>query len=84
MREAERAAEIIPVSKSAWIGRGLQEELARIYVMLGEPDRALPILAHLLAEPSDLHAQALRFNPDWDELRSDPRFRQLLKQYGAD
>ena len=78
MREAERAAEIIPVSKSAWIGRGLQEELARIYVMVGEPDRALAIIADSLAAPGDMHAKMLQLAPTWDPLRNDPRFQRLL------
>jgi tetratricopeptide (TPR) repeat protein len=84
IREAERAAEIIPVSKSAWIGKGLQIGRARIYAMLGDADHAVPILAQMLTAPSDLHVHALRLEPEWDSLRADPRFQQLLKQYGAD
>jgi len=83
IREGQRATEIFPESQSAWFGAGLQMDLARIYARVGEVDLALPILTHLLSEPSDLHAQSLRFAPDWDSLRSDPRFQQMLKQYGA-
>ena len=83
IREGQRATEIFPEAQSAWFGAGLQMDLARIYARVGEVDLALPILAHLLSEPSDLHAQSLRFAPDWDSLRSDPRFQQMLKQYGA-
>src|SRR5947208_980016 len=83
IREGQRATEILPESHSAWFGAQSQIELARIYARVGEVDRALPMLAHLLAEPSDLHAQYLRFAPEWDSLRNAPQFQQLLKQYGA-
>jgi adenylate cyclase len=83
IRESDRAAEIIPVSNSAWAGAGEQFGRARVYAILGEVDRALPVLAQLLAGPSDMHVHALALHPDWDPLRRDPRFRQLLKAHGV-
>jgi hypothetical protein len=60
------------------------DALANIYGMVGEPDLALPILAHSLATPAGLFVQDLRLDPAWDPLRGDARFQQLLKQYGVD
>ena len=81
IREAKRAAQIIPESKSVVSGGTGQIELAKVYVMVGEIDQALPILGRMLTEPSNLHAQALRLDPDWEPARSDPRFLQLIEKY---
>jgi serine/threonine protein kinase/tetratricopeptide (TPR) repeat protein len=80
MREAECAAAIVPASKSAWIGKGYQIALARIYAMVGETDRALSIIERMLAGPSDLHVKVLRIDPDWDALRNDPRFDKIIAE----
>lgn len=80
LREARRAAEIIPESKDAYFGIGLLTHLAEIYVMVGEFDLALPIIQHSLASPAGLFASDLRFDPVWDPIRVDPRFLKLLEQ----
>jgi serine/threonine-protein kinase len=84
IREGKRAVEIIPETKDAQDGVVFLGALAKIYGMVGEPDRALPILAHSLATPGGLFVQSLRLHPEWDPLRGDARFQQLLKQYGVD
>ena len=79
VREGKRAVEMVPETKDAQEGVALLGALARIYVMVGEPDLALPILAHSLATPGGLCVNELRLHPDWDPLRSDPRFQQLIE-----
>ena len=59
LREARRAAEIIPESKDAYFGVGLLTHLAEIYVMVGEFDLALPIIQHSLVSPAGLSTCAL-------------------------
>jgi tetratricopeptide (TPR) repeat protein len=80
LREARRAVEIIPESKDAYFGVWLLNDLAQIYVMVGEFDLALPIIQHSLATPAGLFAGDLRFDPVWDPIRGDPRFQNLLAQ----
>lgn len=80
LREARRAAEIIPESKDSYLGVGLLTRLAQIYVIVGEFDLALPIIQHSLASPAGLFASDLRFDPVWDPVRADPRFLKLLEQ----
>jgi serine/threonine protein kinase/cytochrome c-type biogenesis protein CcmH/NrfG len=80
VREAKQAAQTIPESKDAWLGIGLQNDLARIYVILGEIDRALPIIEHSLATPAGFYANELRLDPFWDVLHGNPRFERLLAQ----
>jgi tetratricopeptide (TPR) repeat protein len=80
VREAKQAAQTIPESKDAWLGIALQNDLARIYVILGEIDLALPIIEHSLATPAGFYANELRLDPFWDVLHGNPRFERLLAQ----
>ncbi len=81
VREGKHAVELLPESRDAWWGLYPLNALAGIYTMLGEADLALPLIEHSLATPGGLEVQWLRFDPAWDPLRSDPRFKQLLEKY---
>jgi len=54
---------------------------ARIQARFGDGDRAIPTLKHLLEIPyaGALTPALLRLHPDFDQLRSDPRFQELCK-----
>jgi TolB-like protein/Flp pilus assembly protein TadD len=80
IREAKRAAEIIPESRDAYNGLAMQCNLAHIYVMVGEIDRALPIIEHALATPGWLFRNEIRLDPNWDALRPDPRFERIVAE----
>jgi tetratricopeptide (TPR) repeat protein len=78
IREARRAVELLPMSKDAFFGGNVLATLAKIYVIVGEPDSAIPRLDTLLSVPSWLSAGLLRSDPDWSSLRGNPRFQRLL------
>jgi TolB-like protein/DNA-binding SARP family transcriptional activator/Flp pilus assembly protein TadD len=54
---------------------------ARILARLGETDAALTLIERLLAGPSLFSVHELRLNPDFDPIRSDPRYQALLRKY---
>jgi tetratricopeptide (TPR) repeat protein len=83
LAEAQQAAELLPESKDALGGPEVMEGVAQVYAILGEKDRAIEVLNGLLSRPSAMTVQALRVNPIWDPLRSDPRFQALIDKYGA-
>jgi tetratricopeptide (TPR) repeat protein len=58
-----------------------EEIIAQGYMILGDFDRALPLLTHALAAPSasPLTPAILRLDPTWDPVRSDPRFQKLVQ-----
>jgi TolB-like protein/Flp pilus assembly protein TadD len=78
VREGRRAVEMMPISKEAFTGPYIQHQLARIYLLVGEPEQALDQLEPLLRVPYLLSPGWLRIDPTFDPLRSNPRFQRLL------
>jgi tetratricopeptide (TPR) repeat protein len=79
VREGRLAAELCSLSKDFWSGPDFRRELARIYVLVGEPDQALDEIELLLSTPNRWTSVALfRLDPRWDALRGNPRFERLL------
>ena len=76
--EGKRALALLPIAKEAYRGAFHVEEMARIYVMVGERDAAVEQLEYLMSIPFDLAAPGLRLDPAWDALRDHPRFQKLV------
>jgi serine/threonine-protein kinase len=81
VREARLAVELMPVEREAWKGLFPVEDLARVYVMVGEYDAAIDQLDYLLSIPGEISVPLLRIDPTWDILRGQPRFQALLAKY---
>jgi len=85
LREADHAVELLPSAKDARTGPRFEEIRARIQARFGDGDRAIPALKHLLDIPYSsegfppLTPALLRLDPDFDQIRSDPRFQELCK-----
>jgi len=79
IREGHRAVELLPPAANAFSGVYNQHQLARIYVLVGEPERALDELEALLARPYFLSPGWLRIDPTFEPLRSHPRFKKLVE-----
>jgi serine/threonine-protein kinase len=78
MREGERGVALLPVTKDAYGGAYNQHQLARIYILVGEPEKALDQLEPLLENPYYLSPAWLRIDPNFDPLRENPRFQRLV------
>jgi tetratricopeptide (TPR) repeat protein len=78
LRQAARAAEILPVSRDRNAGADLQQDYAFVETLVGETDAAVKRLAFLLSIPSDVSVNLLRTDPTWDPLRTNPGFQRLL------
>ena len=78
IQEGRRAVELVPVSKDVIDGADLILNLALIYTWIGEKDLALEQLAEAAQLPSNLNYGWLRLHPDWDPLRGDPRFEEIV------
>jgi len=82
LRETRRATELLPET-DAFGGPEIMAGAAEVYAILGDNDRAIETLDALLSRPSPVTAEALKVNPVWDPVRSDPRFQGLINKYGA-
>jgi eukaryotic-like serine/threonine-protein kinase len=80
LHEARRAIELCPLSRDAVDAPGYQTMLALVYAWTGEHDAALTQLEKIVRLPRGPDYSELRFNPWWDEIRTDPRFDTLLNQ----
>jgi len=67
------------LSKEALCGPYRVDDLARIYVMVGQFDAAIDQLEFLLSIPSALSIPLLRLDPVWNPLRDHRRFKKLLE-----
>jgi eukaryotic-like serine/threonine-protein kinase len=78
VREGERGLELRPIANDAYLGPYLQHQLARIYLLVDEPDRALDQLEPLLKLPYYLSPEWLKIDPSFDPLRGNLRFQRLV------
>ncbi|HZE13859.1 MAG TPA: hypothetical protein VE086_08885, partial [Chthoniobacterales bacterium] len=82
VREGQRACELMPASRDAYISPDIVKNLAMIYAWTGEKDLALQTLAQVLharvGMSSFIRYGPLKLDPQWDPLRGDPRFEQIV------
>jgi serine/threonine-protein kinase len=80
--EGQKALAMQPTSKDPYEGPAREEQMARIYSLLGDGDHAIPILKRLLQIPYYLPITPgwLRLDPGWDQIRNDPRFQKLYEE----
>ena len=82
IREAQRGIALQPVSKDAFSGAYNQHQLARVYILVGEPDKAIDQLEGLLRIPYYLSPGWLSIDPAFDPLRKNTRFQKLVQTGG--
>ena len=73
---------LLPISRDAFTGAYLQHQLVRIYMVLGEREKALDLLEPLLRIPYYLSPGWLSIDPNFAPLKGHPRFEKLLQAKG--
>jgi len=80
--EGRKGMALQPTSEDPFEGPQREEDMATIYAVLGNADEAIPILKRWIQAPSatGITPGALRIDPDWDPIRNDPRFQELVAE----
>jgi tetratricopeptide (TPR) repeat protein len=79
IREGVRGAELAPLSRDEANGAYGQHQLVRIYLLVGEPEKALDLLEPLLKVHYTLSPSWLRIDPAFAPLKGNPRFERMVK-----
>ena len=77
---AERGDQFQPLEKDQNNGPYMRHQLIRVYLVLGENDKALDLLESLVKIPYYLTPQYLSIDPSFAQLRGNPRFEKLLRE----
>lgn len=78
IREGLKAVEIMPPSREAIYALFFIVNLAEIYTITGEYDKAIDQLEFSLSIPGFVSVPYLRLDPVWTVLHDHPRFKQLV------
>jgi len=77
IREGLKGTALAPILKDTNTGAYNLMQLARIYTLVGEPEKAIDALEQLLKVPSNCSPPWLAINPYYETLRKNPRFQAL-------
>jgi serine/threonine-protein kinase len=88
LKLAQRAIMLLPRTKDAVNGPGMEESLAQVEMIFGNNSSAISTLTRLLQTPYDSRCYAtspitpalLKLDPIWDPLRADPAFQKLCEE----
>jgi TolB-like protein/tetratricopeptide (TPR) repeat protein len=79
VREGKRGVELLPMSRDQVTAAYYVLQLARIYMLVGEPEKAMDQIEVLLRTTYYLSPGWLRIDPTFDPVRSNPRFKKLIE-----
>jgi tetratricopeptide (TPR) repeat protein len=74
----ERGASLLPASRDNYVGSYVQHQLARVYTFAGDQDKAMDQLEPLLKSHYFLSPAWLRIDPNFAQLKGNPRFERLV------
>jgi TolB-like protein/Tfp pilus assembly protein PilF len=80
VREGRRAVELRPLSDDAVDGATVLNSLAKIHAWVGDVNAAIDQLAFLARTPGGPPFGQLKYDPDWDAVRADPRFAAMVNE----
>lgn len=76
-----KARNLISMEDDAFAGGTSLLGQSEIYLLLGKYDEVLAIYEQLLAVPSEANIQNLILDPQFDELRSLPKYKELVRKH---
>jgi len=83
IRAGEKGFSLYNPTMDALSGQFFAEELAIIYAMAGEPEKALSALEKLLSSPAQFSVETIKQDPRYDGLRGEKGYKELLERFGG-
>ena len=80
IKEVTLGASFNPLSKDQNVGTYYQHQVIRVYLLVGENEKALDLLEELIKIPYVISPGYLRIDPNFAPLKGNPRFEKLLKE----
>lgn len=80
LRGIRQVVELVPISRDAADGVVYATLLAMIHAEIGDVDSSLEILRRVVRLPNGPSYGELQFDPGWDNLRTNPRFEEIVQQ----
>lgn len=78
---AEKLLEMTKITSDGVSGNQLWDQLASLFIMIGDYDQALYYLDKTLAAPGDFCLALLVLEPEYDALRDHPQYGAMLTKY---
>jgi serine/threonine-protein kinase len=78
IRDGQHAVSMLPIAINAFPGPHMVYQLAEIYLLVGEPERAIDQLQIAVTAPYYVGPGALALDPFWTQLRTNLRFHALI------
>jgi len=69
------------IMSDAVTGNLIRDEMASLYIMIGEYEKALELMDETLAAPGEFCLALLKLEPVYDPLRELPEYKNMLRRY---
>lgn len=76
--QGEAAVAATPYATSSVTAAYFRRVLSRLYLAVGENEKALDLIEELLKRPGELTPGWLRIDPEYAPLKGNPRFEKLI------
>ena len=78
---AAKLLDMTKITSDGVSGNQLWDQLASLFIMVGDDDQALHYLDKTLAAPGDFCLALLMLEPEYDALRDHPHYSEMLTKY---
>jgi tetratricopeptide (TPR) repeat protein len=81
LEAGKKGVDLMPMSKEAWRAAYRVEDMARIFMMVGEHEEAIKNLDFLLSIPAEVSIAGLLNDPTWAPIQDSAGFQALVRKY---
>ena len=78
-----KAVEIYPITRDAILGVDRLMYLALIYARIGEKEAAIKLIRQILSVHAIYTINSFELDPRLDEVRKEPAYKQLVREFGG-